>query len=162
MPDSAAQKSNLFILFFGVSGATRVMASRISLDTEIKVRKRLSALLRDRIYDYFGGVDKILKDLADQRLELEAQCSKAGEFEGCLFSFRLEMSWIYKESSSRTCCGGPEQERTNFKGCERVGLHEYMIERQNSYGAPHLRLSDARNSEIPGERNNYGKRQTQG
>ncbi|CAD5227580.1 unnamed protein product [Bursaphelenchus okinawaensis] len=40
---------------------------------EIRVRKRLSALPRDRIYDYFAGVDKILKDLADQRLELEAE-----------------------------------------------------------------------------------------
>ncbi|CAD5230979.1 unnamed protein product [Bursaphelenchus okinawaensis] len=47
-------------------------------------------------------------------------------------------------------------------GTSILGLHEYMIERQNSYGAPHPRLSDARNSEIPGERPNYGERQTQG
>ncbi|CAD5217355.1 unnamed protein product [Bursaphelenchus okinawaensis] len=31
-----------------------------------------------------------------------------------------------------------------------LGLHEYMFERQKSYGAPHPRLSDARNSETPG------------
>uniref|UniRef100_A0A1I7RQX8 RAD50-interacting protein 1 n=1 Tax=Bursaphelenchus xylophilus TaxID=6326 RepID=A0A1I7RQX8_BURXY len=39
---------------------------------ESKVRKRLAALPRDRIYDYFDGIDSVLKDLNEQRLELEA------------------------------------------------------------------------------------------
>ncbi|CAD5221547.1 unnamed protein product [Bursaphelenchus okinawaensis] len=47
-------------------------------------------------------------------------------------------------------------------GTSILGLHEYMIKRQKSYGAPHPQHSDARDSEIPGERPNYGKLQTQG
>ncbi|CAD5226365.1 unnamed protein product [Bursaphelenchus okinawaensis] len=109
---------------------------------------------------------KALTDMStdpEQFLKIRSGCAAARYSEGPWFDPapaqpRRLMEWIVLYS----CRPSIDVSSARGLGTSILGLHEYMIERQKSYGAPHLRHSDARNSGIPGERPNYRKHQTQG